>query len=160
MKKHKPRKSGKSLEFSSHEFAHHDRNHYWYIGISILLLAFLFLTIYTGDYLLSAVVVAVAVAIFRLAGIKPSQKKVSLTDHSVSWGDKEYSYNNFRAFWVGTHGNEYTVYLERLNFQSSISFNVDDKELENALDILSCQLPFHQHRNTPLPEKMGRFFKL
>jgi len=159
-KKHQAKKSGKSIEITSHEFPHHERNHLWYLGIGVLLVAFLMLTIYFNDYLLMAVVLAAAIAIFRLANLKPTQKNISLSDEAVKWGKETHSYNDFRAFWVGTHADEYHVHLERLNFRAAITFSIDEDQLEDVLAILATHLPFHWHRNSSLADRFNRFLKL
>ena len=130
------------------------------MGISMLMLGLLIITINLKDYLLMIVVVVSTIAIFRLANLKPSNKKIELSDSGVRWGKDFFAYHDFRAFWIGTHGDEYTFYLERLNFKPNISFVSTDKEIENILDILACHLPFHAHKNTPLPDRFSRMLRL
>ena len=149
-----------TVKINSKDFVHHSKNLFWYVGISMLMLGLLIITISLKDYLLTAVVVVATMAIFRLANLKPGNKKIELSDRGIQWGKDFFAYHDFRAFWIGTHGQEYTIYLERLNFKPAINFIPTDKEVESVLNILACHLPFHAHKNTPIPDRFSRMLRL
>ncbi|MEX0594574.1 MAG: hypothetical protein WD157_00530 [Patescibacteria group bacterium] len=160
MKTHTKKADGKVIEINPKDSIHHDKNQLWYIGVGILLVGFLVLTVSSRDYLLTAVVVAAAIAIFRLANLKIEKKDIALSDNGVRWGKESFGFHSFRAFWVGTHGADYTVYLDRLNWRPTISFTIEEKDVESVIDVLAQNLPFHAHRNTPLPDRFARLLKL
>lgn len=148
------------LEFGSKEFVHHDKNQFWYVGISLLLLVAIYLALKYSDYLLALVVVAVGIALFRLSGLKPAHKSVKITDKGIYWGHDFFGFHQLRSFWVTDSGNQTMIYLERLNLLPTISFDIPDQHLEKIIDYLSEQLPHHYHKTEPVTDRFARFFKV
>lgn len=162
MKRHRAKAAKKTaiIEITAKEFRQHTKNQFWYIGVSLMLLAFIYLTIVSQDYLMTAVVVAVGIAIFRLHNLRPGTKRVRLATSGVHWGDRFFAYHQLRAFWLATTGGQITIYLERLNLAAPISFVVPTYQAEPVIDYLTHHLPWHSHRYEPLSERLSRLLKL
>lgn len=155
----KEKHSNRSVSLTVGEHAA-KKNHLWYIGVGILLIGFLILTINAQDYLMTAVVLASAIALYRLANLKSESRQVTISEDGIQWGKEYFGYHSFRAFWIDQHGDNFGIYLERLNFRPTISLTTKEDKLDELLEILIEKLPFHSHRNTPLPEHFSRLLKL
>lgn len=149
-----------SLEFTAKDWHHHPKNQFWYLGMGLLLVALLVVALVFGEYLLSAVVVAVGVAIFRLGNVTPTAQTVKLSARGVQWGNKFFGYHQLRAFWAAEQADRVTLYLERLNLAPAISFVIPRHQAEGALSFLSHQLPYHHHRGEPLADRLSRLLKI
>ena len=158
--RHKSTSAAPVIEITAKEFHRHSKNQFWYIGIGLLLLALLYLTFSTRDYLMSAVVVAVGIAIFRLHNLTPGSKKVRLTTNGIQWGERFFGYHQLRSFWLANADDKVTVYLERLNFATPISFVVPVTRAESVIDYLTSYLPWHSHRFEPLSERLSRLLRI
>ncbi len=147
------------LSFSAKDFPHHAKNHLWYIGIGILLLALLILLYQTSQYQLMILTLAGALAVFRLAAIEPRSHQVKVNDRGVYWGDQLYPYFQLKSFWVAGVENNPTIYIERLNLAPALHFIVPESKLVDLVTTLAENLPFHAHKNEPLGDKLNRLMR-
>lgn len=148
------------ITFESQEFPHHAKNELWYIGIGLLLLVGLFASISIKNYLFALVVVAAGIAIFRLAHLRPGERKIEITPRGVGWGDGFWAYHQIKNFWISEISGEVTVYLERPNLKPVLHFAVPDHQVESVLTVLSLELPFHAHKDEPIPDRFARFLRI
>lgn len=155
-----PTQAGKSIEISAHDFPVHSRNQFWYIGIALLLAGFIYLSIFSQDYMSAAVTLAVGIAIFRLANLKPEHRKIIIADNGLYWGDTFFGYHQLRAFWLDMVEGNAVVYVQRLNFNSPISFTATNSQAEEIIGKLLKHLPLHEHKSEPFTDRFSRFFKL
>lgn len=161
--KHQPKKVVESelkISFSSKEFPHHAKNELWYIGIGLLLLVGLFASISIKNYLFALVVVAAGIAIFRLAHLRPGERKIEITPRGVGWGDGFWAYHQLKNFWISEVSGEVTVYLERPNLKPALHFAVPNNQVESVLTVLSLELPFHAHKDEPIPDRFARLLRI
>lgn len=149
-----------TITFESPEFPHHSKNELWYLGICLLLLVGLIISINAKNYLLSSVVVAAGIAIFRLAHLRPNFKKIEITQRGVGFGETFFSYHQLKNFWIAESNDVITVYLERPNLSPIIHFVVPDNKVESTLLALSLELPFHAHKNEPIPDRFARLLRI
>ncbi len=147
------------LTFQADDAHDHPKNQLWYIGIGLLLFAALAGLYQAGEYLLMAVVIALAAAIFRLAGVNAKERQVRLTERGLSYGDNFFAYFQLRAFWVAEHADNVSIYIERLNFGPTLHFVVPQNRAEQAVEYLVDHLPWHHHRNEPLGDRLGRLLR-
>lgn len=154
------KKSTGQLTIESAELPNRPKNSLWYLGVGVMLLGFLIVTFYVRDYLLMAVVVAAGIALFRLANLHSETKRVSFAADGIAWGGKKLPYHNFKAFWLGFHDGHYSLYLDQINLRPTLSLLVEEKDLEPLGEILGAHLPFHPHKNVPLPDRFSRLLGL
>ena len=148
-----------SLIFSAQDSHDHPKNQLWYLGIAILTLAALAGLYQAGEYLLMLVMVALALAVFRLAGVGVKEHQVRLTDRGVTYGDEFFPYFQLRAFWLAEHAGVVSVYIERLNLSPSLHFIVPESRAESLVEFLVDHLPWHHHKNEPLGDRLGRLLR-
>jgi len=148
------------ISFESLEFPHHSKNELWYIGIVLLVVVGLITTLRLGDYLLSAVVVAAGLAVFRIAGLRPGSRAINLSARGLGWGSQFFGFHQLKAFWVSEHNGQLTVYLERPNLAPVLHFAVPDERVETVLTVLSLELPFHPHRGEPASDRFNRLLRI
>lgn len=161
---HRPKKVTQEKEptisFDSREFAHHNKNSLWYLGIGLLLLAGLALALGARNYSFSLVVIAAGIAIFRLAHLRPGSRTITLAPRGLTWGDKFFGYHHFKAFWISEASGQVTAYLEQPNFAPVIHFEIPDDKVEDTLTVLSLELPFHEHKDEPISDRVARMLRI
>ncbi|MEK7171154.1 MAG: hypothetical protein AAB774_02515 [Patescibacteria group bacterium] len=148
------------ISFSSKEFPHHAKNELWYIGIGLLLVVGLFASISVKNYLFALVVAAAGIAIFRLTHLQPESKIVEISPRGLVWGGTFWGYHQLKNFWIAEIDGNIMVYLERLNFAPIIHFEVPDDKIEDVLEALSFELPFHEHKDEPIPDRFARLLRI
>lgn len=146
--------------FVAPEFVYHNKNHLWYLGVAALMLAFLVVAIQAKDYMVAAVILAAGVAIYRVSGIKPSNKKVEVSSKGIYWGDKFISYHQVKYFWASDVRGESHIYLDQVNLRPTINFIVPSAKIERVLNTLVKHIPYHHQRNEPLSDRLGRLLRL
>jgi len=148
------------ISFESREFPHHAKNELWYIGIGLLLLVGVYVSISAKNYLFALVVLAAGLAIFRLTHLKPGSRKVEITPRGVGWGEGFWGYHQLKNFWIGEVKEVVTVYIERPNSAPMIHFEVPDNKVEEVLTLLALELPFHAHKDEPMPDRLARLLRI
>ncbi len=154
------KKAGGKHTIESTELPNRPKNSLWYLGVGVMLLGFLIVTFYSRDYLLMAVVITAGIAAFRLANLHSEAKKVSFDDNGIDWGGTKLPYHQFKAFWLGFHDGQYSLYLDRTNMRPTLSLLIEEKDIEPLGEILGAHLPFHPHKNIPLPDRFSRLLGL
>jgi hypothetical protein len=152
--------SKKILEFKAKDFHDHPKNQFWYLGMSLMLFGFFYLALRYGQYLLSGVVVAVAIAVFRLANLQPSTREIKFNGKGITWGDRFFGYHQLRAFWLTIQDKRTTLYLERLNAAPQISVVIPASATVETATFLEQYLPHHDHRGEPLSDRFNRLLRL
>lgn len=148
------------IEFVSKEFAEHDKDSFWYIGIGLLVFVGLYVSFVNRDYIFAAVVVALAIAIFRVSRFKATDKKISITNKGIAWGNRFIAYHKFRCFWFAENKKEVNLFLDRLNFEPTLVIHAPVSQVKEIDRLLSQYLPHHDHKNEPFSESVARFFRL
>lgn len=155
-KTHHRKAASLSAELTAKEFNHHDKNQYWYFGMGLLLSAVAVGLAWSGSYLLALVVIALGLAVFRLANVRPSSKAIRLNDRGLYWGDQFFGFHQFKGFWLAETGEQVVFYLERPNFSPYISFVVAESRALELAEIFAEHLPHHHHKGEPLSDQLGR----
>ncbi len=153
-------KTAPAIEITARDHHQHHRNNFWYVGVGLLIIVGLYLGFVVRDYLLMAVALAVGIAIYRVAHLPNTTRKIRVTEHGVDWGGQFIGYHQLRAFWLAEVDGRVVIYLERLNLQATISFVCGPSEVETVADFLSRHLPWHHHKNEPFGERFGRWLKI
>src|SRR5690349_12791785 len=86
------------ITFVPTEFTHHSKNDLWYIGIGLLVLVGVLMTLRLGNYLLTAVVLAAGLAIFRIARERPGSHQITLTPGGFERDGQKIGYHEFKSF--------------------------------------------------------------
>ena len=153
-------KKAPNIEITAKDWHEHSRNNFWYVGIGLLVLAGGYLAYSLHDYVAAAVALAAGLAIYRVAHLKPGNRKIRLTGHGVDWGGQFFAYHHLRGFWLSGVDGRATVYLERLNLNATISFIVGPSEGERVAKFLSRHLPWHEHKSEPFGDRLGRLLRI
>lgn len=148
------------LEFSAKEFPHYPKNQLWYLGVGLLLFSVLTLALREGNYSLALVMVALGLAIFRLADLHPQTKAVRLTVRGVYWGDRFFPYHRLRSFWITEVAGLANLYIDQLNLSPTIHLIIPGNQTEQAGLILGSFLPWHDHKVEPLADRLNRWLRL
>jgi len=151
--------TGHELSFSVHDFSQYERDHLWYIGIGLLAISGLIWAVWGRDWLLSMVVILVAVAVFRLANEPPHSRQVKISSRGVFWGDQLLPYHKLKSFWLAEMGGRVHLYLEQLNFSGDLRIIVPQNRIEETFVFLSQLLPWRPRRRVPLGDRLGHWLK-
>lgn len=146
------------LTWQASEFVDHQKSIGWYvpmIGVALVLTGLTYWS--TKDILASLVVVAAAVAFGVYAKQKPRTLAYSLSDTTVSIGDKHYRYDDFKSFSVVQNGALYSILLEPVKrFIPTLTIYFPPDEGEKIFDTLASQLPHVERQVDPLERLMQK----
>lgn len=148
----------KSIEIQTSEFVSYEKSHFWYVGMSIYLLAVLAVAYYYRDFLLVALIVAVAVALFRLANLQPRKLKMRITQKGVEINDSFLPWHKIRAYWVAT-GEQPFLHFELTGWRADKVLPISASKIEQVEDLLSIYLPRHEHRKLDSGERIRRLLR-
>ncbi|MEK7548855.1 MAG: hypothetical protein AAB499_03075 [Patescibacteria group bacterium] len=149
-----------NLAFSVKEFPYHQKNHFWYLGITMLLLVVLLVGLRYGNYTLALVAVALALAIFRVAKERPRSLDFRLSVRGVYWGKSFFAWHKLKSFWLDNADDRFNLYLEPVNFSPLVHIVLPTTAVDRVVEFLADHLPFHYHRREPLGDKLNRWLKI
>lgn len=156
----KPEHHDKVIVWSSPEFEHHSKNHFWFIGIGVLVIAFFIAAARYGEYLLGLVAIAFGLAAGKLAQDKPSHHDIKVSRDGVDWGKKKIALTDIKSFWLSAKDEEITLYLELASNEPILQFHLPEEKAEAVTDLLAEYLPFHDHRDEPILDKFNRWLRI
>lgn len=159
-KKARSTHSSPVLEVTARDFHHYDKNHFWYLGIGVLLLAVLVGAIQARNYTLAVLAPVIGLAVFRLAGLHPKSQTARFSQRGIEWGGQIIPYHQFRSFWLAQTTAGITLYLERLNYQPVMNLLLSETDAAQAADLLFDHLPWHAHKTESVPDRLARWLRL
>ncbi len=130
------------VQWDASEYVQHDKDASWFIiltGITALLLG---AAVFLRQWTFAALIIAMAVAIVVYARRPPRTLHYRLSHEDFSIEDKDYSYNDFKAFSLSQDGPLHTVtLLPRKRFSPPVSMYFAEEDGEQIVDILATHMP-------------------
>mgnify|MGYP006946482544 CR=1 FL=1 len=134
------------LQWLAPEFIAHDKTAGWYViffGCSVALA--LIVQLFTRDVIATSVVILAALALGIYAARKPRQVSYVLGRSGFTIGERQYSYHQFRSFWLDEEAGLTTIsLLPHKRFGQLISLYFDPQIEESVLNAISSQLPLER----------------
>jgi len=132
------------IHWSSSEYIDNEKNSTWFIGFSIVVLAFIAIDIFLlKSYTFSALVIVMAVAVIVFSRRPPRMVDYTLSgDQGLYVSERLYHFSEFKAFGlVRDHDQHSIVLIPTKRFAPSVSVYFPAEVGEGIVDILGARLP-------------------
>lgn len=140
------------------EFIHHDKSFGWYFGLLIgtAILAF-FVYVLTKDVISAAVIIVAGVVLGAYGSRPPRQLQYTIDSNSLTIGDKQYSFHEFKSFTVIPEGAfSGIIFMPLKRFAPSLTVYYAPDDQEKIMAVLSAILPYEEPRQDPVDNLMRR----
>jgi hypothetical protein len=146
------------VSWKASEFIHHQKNTNWFLPLAgaavVLAVAMYFIG---GGIIGSIMIITGAIAFGLAAGQEPKTLEYMLFPRSIAVGNKEYSYDDFKAFSVAQNGRLFSVILDPVKrFLPPVTIYFPEENGEKIFDILSAHLPTIEARSDPVESLMRK----
>jgi len=150
---------GKMLyEWEASEFS---QNTGWSIWIWLVLLAAAGWAVWAKQWIGLGTLVMVAVVVFLSKNMRPRTFHHQITDAGVMVGDKLYSYDKLKAFWVVLDGEARSLnLLPDRKWGLLLTLQLGDANVDKVREALLKFLPEEGSRGEDTVDKVGRIFRL
>ncbi|HYG84348.1 MAG TPA: hypothetical protein VD907_05740 [Verrucomicrobiae bacterium] len=132
-----------NLSWEAADFIHHEKDAAWFGIFALVVIAMvLFVLFVLKDYVLLALVVAMAIALFAFARRPARVVRYTLTPQGIHIGQVFHALSEFRAFGVVRDGDFYAIMLmpvKRIALATFVYF--PEEKGEQIVDMLGAYLP-------------------
>ncbi len=147
-----------TVSWTEVEFVAHKKSLVWYIGLG-LAAAVVATLVYIYNHDLVSVIVIVIAAVFLgfVANRQPRDLDYQVDDTGIKIGEKFYTYNNFRSFFVGDEGSISSVVLQPLKrFMPFITIYYPSDKEKAILEVLNKHLPVDNSHHDAIDSLLRR----
>lgn len=148
-----------TVEWQASEFIEHQKSSQWFVafGIGTLVMGVLVFFITQHSIFSTVVVVLAAITFAMYAHQKPRTLKYRLGASSITIGDKQYKYDDFRTFSVMQEGMLQSIVLQPLKrFMPPLTLYFANEDGEKIFDVLAKHIPHEERRPDPIDNLMRR----
>jgi len=132
------------IHWAANEYIDNEKNATWFIGFSIVILAFIAIDIFLlKSYTFSALVIVMAAAVIVFSRRPPRIIDYTLSsDQGLYIGERLYHFSEFKAFGlIRDHDQNSIVLIPTKRFAPAVSVYFPEKVGEELVDILGARLP-------------------
>lgn len=150
-----------TVRWRAKEFISPDKNVGWYIGLGVVVVAVLLLDIFVMKaWTVSAVFIAIAVALIVMSVRPPREIEYTLGEKGVYVDGQLYRFDDYRAFGVMHDGKENSIQLIPVKrFRPGLSVYFPVESGEQIVAILGQKLPM-QELEPDFVDKIVRILRL
>ncbi len=147
-----------SVSWTAAEFIAHEKSASWYLGLGVTAVVVAALVLLITHGIVSAVVVIVSAILLGVYGShKPRNLEYSVDSQGINIASKQYSYDQYRSFYVVSEGAFSSVVLVPLKrFAVPLNIHCPPEEEERIVTVLSGHLPLEEARNDSVDNLMRR----
>ena len=149
------------LVWQAEEFETHRRGWAWYL-VTILVLALLITyTVYTRQWLLTGVVVAVGIILYLSNRMKPRLMDYRVDSGGLSIGAKTFAFDQLKSFWLHIRdGQTYLNVISTQRLMPVITIKVTGVDINKIREALSKHIPESANQGEDWVDKINRFLKV
>lgn len=140
----------------------HERGIIWKIVMGLILTATVGLGIYYGAWTFSLALATAVIVYFILHKDGPKDVKIIISDMGVKVGNRKYSYNNIKGFWVVYEPpRTKTIYIKVTNdLALDIPLLLEDQDPSEVRKYLIQRIPELENQGESLIDIYQRLLKL
>lgn len=144
------------------EFKEHERGQLWIFAMSVLAIGLIIYGILTDSIAFSVVIILVAGVFFLTHNHKPQIVEVIITDLGIKFGERFYSFEDVKVFWIIFD----PPHVKTLNFRTSrgvvreVCIQLEDQNPSEIRAFLGAHLSEWKNRTETLAEILIRILKL
>lgn len=125
------------------------RNREFFSTIGAIVLLLVIILVFFKEWLLIAVIIAMAFTAYILATVPPGQIKHQITNRGITTANKNYFYKDLTRFWIGEKLNQKVLYVETsLGFPKRLMFLLGQENQDQIKKLLTQYLPQEEPEKT------------
>lgn len=137
-----PAADGPEITWQASEYVHHEKDMSWFIIASIVTLALTAAALLFRQWTFAVLVVVMGAALIVYGRRPPRILHYAIGPRGIAVEQKEYNYEEFRAFGILQDGPLYSILLfPRKRFMPAVTMYFPDTEGERIVDALGAHLP-------------------
>jgi hypothetical protein len=145
------------IVWEADEFQYFEKNHYWFVGIALLIFGLVCLLLWLGEYILAIAMVVCAVVVYQYGNMKPQKVQVRLLEKGLEFGKRIYNYNQMESFWLL---EEYKVlYLQPVGLAMPLKIMLEDQSASQIRSFLLRYLPEHPTAAEHISDRLARYIR-
>lgn len=154
-------RSADTIHWRAKEYIAPEKNTTWYVMLGLVLVAvFILDVLFLKAYTVSALFVAIAIAIVVMSVRPPREIEYTLSEKGIYVGGQLYSLSEYRAFGVLYDGKENSIMLIPVKrFRPGLSVYFPYEQGEQIVDMLGQKLPMEE-LDLDFVDKIVRWLRL
>lgn len=134
-----------TIKWEAKEYITHDKNAGWYIGLVIVGLMLVALSVWLKWWTFTAVIVLCVVSLLIYVLRPPRKIKYAVSNKGLMEGDKQYLFENYRAFGILQDDTNFAIVLmPRKRFSPVVTVYFPKDKGEEIVDIFGMRLPMEE----------------
>ena len=148
------------VNWEAQEYVAREKNAGWYVGLTVVGLAFAALAVLLQQWTFLALIVVSIVAIVVYSSRPPRMLHYSLSSKGLSEGNKLYDFDQFKAFGVMRDDKRFSIVLTpRKRFSPRVTVYFPEAQGEQIVDMFGARLPMEDAK-MDLLDKLVRFLRI
>lgn len=135
----------------------------WWVDTALVVvgLGLIIWAIWAGQWSGVALVVMAGVVVVLMRKAKPRMFTHSITEAGVVVGEKFYSYDQLKSFWIYMEGNARTLhFVLNRRFTLALTLQLGDASIDKVREALAGKVPEDASRGEDTVDTVGRILKL
>lgn len=130
------------ITWQASEYVHHEKDMIWFVVAAIVTVALAGIAVFLKQWTFAVLVLVMGASLIIYGRRPPRILHYAIGSWGVSVEQKEYKYEDFRAFGILQDGALYSILLfPRKRFMPAVTMYFPDTEGEKIVDVLSSHLP-------------------
>lgn len=133
------------ITWEAEEYIPHEKNNWWFVGLVVITLLLVGGAVLLKQWTFLVVVVLSALALVIYAVRAPRIVRYSLSEKGLTEGDKQYGFDEFKAFGVMREEGHFAIVLTpRKRFSPRLTVYFPGAQGEEIVDAFGARLPMEE----------------
>lgn len=144
------------IQWEASEYIHHEKGVLWFVVLGAITVVLGGVAIWLQAWTFLALLLVMVIALVVYANRPPRTLHYSLSQNGLTIDNRQYQYEEFKAFGIQHDGAFYSVVLiPTKRFMPAVNMFFDEKDGEEIVDILGSHLPMQKME----PDMLDQLFK-
>ena len=134
-----------TIKWEAEEYITHDKNAGWYIGLATAGLALVALSVWLKWWTFTAVIILCVISLLIYVLRPPRKIRYSVNSKGLVEGEKQYLFENYRAFGILQDDTNFAIVLmPRKRFSPAVTVYFPKEQGEEIVDVFGARLPMEE----------------
>lgn len=149
-------------EWMSPAYVLYPKDNRWYLYAGLVFSALFAFALFTQAWIMAALVIALAVALFFFSRREPQHYQVVVHRSGIIFGEQSFDFNKLQGFWIETAGQQhYLVLRNRKWYNTKMEITLPETiDLENLFVFLTEHLPEDPTLAEDAVDRIGHYLRI
>lgn len=150
------------IEWEAPEFIQHEKGWRWFLVAGLIALGFMIYAVLSGNWTFALVILVIVAIYYYEHGRTPQHIQVLVSRTGIKIGDKEYTYQNIKSFWIIYKPGQVKTLNLRSNSRllSDVSIDLDGQDPAELRTFLCAHVKEEEGKEETFTESLIRILKL